>query len=248
MARKSKRRTSLADTEAPDARTPERRFLDHLAVIEPLKADLDAKIAEQRNANAVYRTALKSAKREGVDIDAMVQMFKLRKMEPDDSTRWFHNLYHACIWGEVPIGGTRDLFAGKSPATAAEDKKIKAGTQSPPAAVPLKGAKALTGVDANAYHDGWALSESGQPWKQKFPEGTPVARHFENGYMDHQEKLGHDLQPGSGGNGKSKAEIAAEQRRAAKEEKAKSKGKKPRAVRTARDTGGLDLEQPAGTA
>ena len=251
MARKTKRRTSLAETEAPDTRTPERRFLDHLAVVEPLKADLDGVVLQQRTANAAYRAALKNAKRDGVDIDAMVQMFKLRKMEPEDSTRYFHNLYNACVWGDVPIGGTKDLFGSKSPATAAEDRKIAADGKSKPEAkngTALKGALKLSAADAKLYQEGWETSAAGHPFKQRYPEGTPAAMAFENGWMDHQEHLARELTPGSGGNGKSKAELAAEKRRAAKGAAKAGKAGAAKTVKPKPASPALGLEQTAGSA
>jgi hypothetical protein len=129
MARKATRENVAAQAveEARQRMTPEQRFEQHWAIIHPARAALEKAQSEVSTANGIYRGALKAYKKDGGDVDALLDALRFQKMEVEDANKRLAEInWHLRALG-APIGTQLGLFAdGKTVAHHVDNDKIKA--------------------------------------------------------------------------------------------------------------------------
>jgi len=159
-----------------------------MALIRPLLKTVEETTDAHRTANSAYRTALKAAKKEGIDTDALTAALGWQKSDPEDVTKKFTNINTYLMWLGVPVGTQLGLFAeGLTVASAAEAEHFaKAEGDKRPISTEasIRGAKAK-GFDAGT--DGKNLDTN------PHDEGSPEAHAWASGWREGQAKIARNL-------------------------------------------------------
>ncbi|MGH6967776.1 MAG: ribosome modulation factor [Stellaceae bacterium] len=188
---------------------PREIFEHHLEIIKPLKAEVDAKRADHQTANATYRSALKAAKKDGVDTDAMVQALALAEQDPDEAALTFRNLGNYLTWMNSPLGSQFRLD-GEAPDAPKETRKGRGAGKPTPASPTKAGSepfmqqtepaylKPNAAQLARAFADGKTLGAAGKPQDQcpyRNPANKALKDEWARGWTEGQETIAGRLAP-----------------------------------------------------
>lgn len=195
-------RTIRASDQA-EALDPEQIFDKHLRIIEPLRKTVDDTRDAHRTANSVYRAALKEAKKDAVDIDALVEAFAISKEEPEDVTRRFSNLNRYLVWMKIPVGTQLGLFAeGLTVATAVDNVKLKEQASNGNGRgtveefeVPMRHGPAAMAAAFDAGRKAGLAGKNLNTCPYKNPANEKLKTEWEKGWSDGQAKIAEGLRP-----------------------------------------------------
>jgi hypothetical protein len=173
-----------ADASLAEARShnvPPATFLKHYRDIRDLKdARDDAAMALAR--------AKKSAKNDGIDLDALKMLEKLSKLDVDEAEMQLKNLRMYAAWIELPIGSQIDMFGKPEPAAvdakdAAEQAEWQAGGDG------YKAGEAGHQRDTNPFSAGTAEYVA---WDKSWARGNKV-------WLNGQKKIAGEMAPKGNG-------------------------------------------------
>lgn len=126
VAKKAKRSTIEAE-QRNEAMTPEERWAQHFPGIKAAKLELERQQALTTKANSAFRNALKSYKKQGGDVDALIEALRLQKMDPDEASRYMANINWTLVALGAPVGTQLGLFpSGETVAARVDANAIKA--------------------------------------------------------------------------------------------------------------------------
>lgn len=192
MAKRAKKSVIEQDQQPPA--DPREVFDKHMALLRPLQKTLRETTDARRTANSAWRTALKAAKKEGIDTDALTAALAYQAADPEDVTKKFTNINRYLVWLGAAVGTQLGLFGpGLTVASAAEAEQFDKQPISTEASVREARTK---GFDAGS--DGKNLSDN------PHEDGSPEFLAWGGGYRDAQAKLARKL-----GRGKNGAETHA---------------------------------------
>lgn len=155
------RKASKEDSRPND---PETIFRKHMGYIEPaLKAFEDAKDA-QKKASGTYRNALGAAKKEGVDIDALLDVLEMRRLDIEDVNRHNANVNQYARWLNIPLGFQLGLgLDGRSVATQIEDAQLAAQAEERGEKHPSKSMVLVQSDGFDAFNNNLSVDDNPYP-------------------------------------------------------------------------------------
>lgn len=125
MAKKATKANIDSDQQT-QGMTAQERFDAYVPDIKDARAEFERKKAVADAANSVYRNRLKRYKKAGGDVEALIEGFRLQKLEPDEASRYLANVNWTLVALGVPVGHQLGLFpSGETVASRVDTAKIK---------------------------------------------------------------------------------------------------------------------------
>jgi ribosome modulation factor len=188
----------ITASEGPTSSDPREVFDRHIGIITSIKKDADDKHDAYRKAHASYRSALKLAKRDGIDLDALTDVLKIQKEDPADVDRRFRNTNNYLIWLGIPIGTQlgMDFKTGETVATVVDREAVngRAANES----FEEQAIDSSPAMIARAYNEGHVAGSSNQNLKDcpyRAPVNAKLKVEWEKGWSDAQADIAQSLAP-----------------------------------------------------
>ena len=201
MARKATAKNLEHDTQNRPL-SYEERFAKHDPLIRAAKASLDEAQTVAKSANSVYRSALKAAKKEGLNIDAYIRVMNDQKREIDEVERDNRDYNAIARLAGFPIGSQLGLFdVGVSVATMVDQDKIaeqqpqngkgNGNAETFQEGRPITTEAAIAAARTQGFDDG----SEGKTARNVYEDGSPEALAYGAAYAEAQSKIAMSLAP-----------------------------------------------------
>lgn len=219
----------LTSEDADRLNDPEAIFRKHFDLILPLKTAMEKAKELHQSAQGEYRAAIKAAKSDGIEQDALLEFLRIRKEEPEDVTRRFAALNKMILWAGLPIGTQLGLeIDGRSIATRLEDGQL--GKDSGPERLTDR---SLTAVAADGHE---AFSNDLGVGANPYPTDSIPGQRWLSGFrLAEEQALGKAKTEGDAGQPESDAHRLERERKervsAKAAAKAAEKPKRPRSIK-----------------
>lgn len=168
---------------APPSNVTDETYDKHLNIILAAEADMAKATEEQKRLTAIYRTALKAAKKDGCNQQAIVAALQMRKKDQDDQRMLHRDMGRVLKLLGMPIGHQFDLFGQDVPLV---DRSVDEDN----ATTAADGGSSLE----MAYNQGEAAGKAGiSGLENPYGEGDDRRTPWANGWRDGQAIIAAQL-------------------------------------------------------